>query len=87
MGAYYRFDAIKKLVLVLLNLCVKNMPVLFVNKKAVLFLLLLLFSLNKSFLSEKRFDEINMASGLSHNSALCLLENQNGFVWIGHAMV
>jgi ligand-binding sensor domain-containing protein/signal transduction histidine kinase/DNA-binding response OmpR family regulator len=37
----------------------------------------------KSFSNEKRFDKIDMSTGLSHNSALCLLEDHEGFVWIG----
>ncbi len=40
-------------------------------------------SLTTLFASEKRFEKIDMASGLSHNTALCLLEDHNGFVWIG----
>ena len=36
-----------------------------------------------SFQKEIRFTEVNMETGLSHNSALCLFQDHNGFIWIG----
>jgi ligand-binding sensor domain-containing protein/signal transduction histidine kinase/AraC-like DNA-binding protein len=46
----------------------------------LLFSLLLLFS---SFQEEIRFTNINIKTGLSHNSALCLIQDHDGFIWIG----
>ncbi len=48
----------------------------------VIVLLLLVISLNL-FAKEKSFDKIDMTSGLSNNTALCLLEDHNGLLWIG----
>jgi len=46
------------------------------------FLLLILFE-SGVYSNELHFNTINMSSGLSHNSALCLLQDHTGFVWIG----
>ena len=36
-----------------------------------------------AYADEIRFTSIDMASGLSHNSALCVIQDQQGFIWIG----
>lgn len=53
------------------------------NRHILFFLLLFWVFTVKASSNEKHFDRINMTSGLSHNSALCLLEDHNGLLWIG----
>ena len=36
-----------------------------------------------SFAQDIRFEKLNMNTGLSHNSALCMSEDHDGFIWIG----
>lgn len=50
--------------------------------KHIVFLLLTLF-FTEAFSNEISFRSIDMNSGLSHNSALCLMQARNGFIWIG----
>lgn len=52
-------------------------------KRIAFILVILLASFLASNSEEKHFERINMVSGLSHNSALCILEDHDGFVWIG----
>lgn len=54
----------------------------FLLKYGLLFFTLL-FPLLTSFRGEIRFSKIDMKSGLSHNSALCLIQDHNGLIWIG----
>ncbi|MCX6327225.1 MAG: response regulator [Bacteroidia bacterium] len=46
-------------------------------------LLASLYVLLTSFQKEIRFIKVNMETGLSHNSALCLIQDHVGFIWIG----
>ena len=46
-------------------------------------LFILLIFVSHTFSNEKRFDKITMADGLSNNTAVCLLEDHDGFLWIG----
>jgi ligand-binding sensor domain-containing protein/signal transduction histidine kinase/CheY-like chemotaxis protein/AraC-like DNA-binding protein len=56
----------------------------FVYQKKTLFLsVLILFTVLKSFSEDKYFDKIDMTTGLSNNTALCLLEDHEGYIWIG----
>ena len=52
------------------------------RQKVISFLGLFMFFLS-SFSNEISFRNLDMNSGLSHNSALCLMQDNNGFIWIG----
>ena len=48
------------------------------------FILIILFFLSfNTFSNEKRFKVINMTSGLTSNTVLCLMEDSDGYIWIG----
>lgn len=51
-------------------------------KICFVFIILLALS-SKMFSIEKVFERINMASGIAHNTTLCLLEDHDGYIWIG----
>ncbi|WP_321373278.1 two-component regulator propeller domain-containing protein [uncultured Draconibacterium sp.] len=46
-------------------------------------ILLIIATSSNTLFAERTFDEIDMSAGLSHNSALCLLEDHDGFLWVG----
>src|SRR5665648_727642 len=46
-------------------------------------LLLSMYILLTSFEEEVRFSKIDMETGLSNNSALCIIQDHDGFIWIG----
>lgn len=46
-------------------------------------ILLFFWSLLSSFSTDMRFRKINMSTGLSHNSVLCVAEDHENLIWIG----
>lgn len=53
------------------------------NKKIWLLFLPLFYILFTSFTQDIRFRKIDMSSGLSFNSVLCIIEDHDGLIWIG----
>jgi ligand-binding sensor domain-containing protein/signal transduction histidine kinase/DNA-binding response OmpR family regulator len=54
-----------------------------INTKNIISIVTLFMFTVEVFSSEIGFRSIDMNSGLSHNSALCLLQDHHGYVWIG----
>lgn len=52
------------------------------KRKSFLFGICMLFLIS-AYSQEIGFRRIDMSSGLSHNSALCFLQDSNGFMWVG----
>ena len=52
-------------------------------KNFLILLLAVMYLLLTSFQEDIRFSKIDMNTGLSNNSGLCLIQDNNGFIWIG----
>lgn len=63
--------------------CNLKVMIYFCKKHFPLLLALMMIISTGSFSQEIRFRRIDMTSGLSHNSALCLHQDRNGYMWIG----
>lgn len=56
---------------------------MYLQVKYRLIISLALFVLLTSLREDIRFSRIDMQTGLSNNSVLCLLQDHDGFIWIG----